>query len=142
MLQQLTKECVYEIHKSTPKQPESITKITQAFKEEMIRDRIVIGIRDSSLSETLQMDANLTLEKVKTLISQWEAVHEQQAPSRRGNPEETSFLEFVGGRFTQPKTKGPKQAGRGTPRPFTSKSTRSRKGPPFRVALIRAQTFL
>ena len=44
----------------------------------MIRDQLVVGIRDSSLSECLQLDANLTLEKAKTAIRQKEAVHEQQ----------------------------------------------------------------
>ena len=45
---------------------------------EMIRDRLVIGIRDEALSEKLQLDAGLTLEKAKKLICQREAVHEQQ----------------------------------------------------------------
>ena len=31
------------------------------MKEEMIRDRLVVGIRDSRLSETLQLNAKLTL---------------------------------------------------------------------------------
>ena len=44
----------------------------------MIRDRIVVGIRDQSLSERLQLDSALTLEKAKTLMRQREAVHEQQ----------------------------------------------------------------
>ena len=44
----------------------------------MIRDWLVVGIRDSSLSERLQLDANLTLEKAKIAIRQKEAVHEQQ----------------------------------------------------------------
>ena len=44
----------------------------------MIRDRLVVGRRDSLLSECLQLDANLTLEKVKTAIRHKEAVHEQQ----------------------------------------------------------------
>ena len=44
----------------------------------MIRDWLVVGIRDSSLSERLQLDANLTLEKAKTAIRQKEAVQEQQ----------------------------------------------------------------
>ena len=47
-------------------------------KEEMIRDRLVVGIRDSALSEKLQLDADLTLEKAKKSIRQREAVHEQQ----------------------------------------------------------------
>ena len=44
----------------------------------MLRDRIVMGIADSSLSERLQMIEDLTLEKTKTLVRQKEAVHEQQ----------------------------------------------------------------
>ena len=48
------------------------------LKGEMIRDRLVVGIRDSSLSERLQLDANLTLEKAKIAIRQKEAVQEQQ----------------------------------------------------------------
>ena len=33
------------------------------FKSEMIRDRLVVGIRDTALSEKLQMNPGLTLEK-------------------------------------------------------------------------------
>ena len=49
-----------------------------ALKSEMIRDRLVVGIRDSGLSERLQLDADLDLEKAKKSIRQREAVHEQQ----------------------------------------------------------------
>ena len=45
----------------------------------MIRDRIVVGIRDSSLSAKLQMDPDLTLEKAKRVVNQQEAVRGQQA---------------------------------------------------------------
>ena len=48
------------------------------LKDEMIRDRIVVSIRDQALSERLQTVADLTLEKAKTLVRQREAVHEQQ----------------------------------------------------------------
>ena len=48
------------------------------LKDELIRDRIVVGIRDASLSERLQMDQELMLEKVKTVVRQREAVREQQ----------------------------------------------------------------
>ena len=48
------------------------------LKAEMIRDRLVVGIRDDSLSERLQMDPNLTLETAKKTIRQREAIHEQQ----------------------------------------------------------------
>ena len=48
------------------------------LKGEMIRDKIVVGIRDSSLSERLQMDPELTLEKAKTIVRLREAIREQQ----------------------------------------------------------------
>ena len=38
------------------------------LKDELICDRIVVGIRDVSLSERLQMDPQLMLEKSKTVI--------------------------------------------------------------------------
>ncbi|XP_069110194.1 uncharacterized protein [Argopecten irradians] len=49
------------------------------LKSEMIRDRIVVGIRDSRLSEKLQLDATLTLEKAVNQVRQSEAVKKQQA---------------------------------------------------------------
>ena len=48
------------------------------LKEEMIWDRLVVGIRDTGLSQQLQLDAELTLEKAKTKVRQREAVGEQQ----------------------------------------------------------------
>ena len=48
------------------------------LKEKMLRDRLVVGIRDLAMSQKLQMDAELTLEKAKKVIRQKEAVHEQQ----------------------------------------------------------------
>ena len=55
---------------------------------EMIRDRLVVSIRDTALSEKLQMDSALTLESAKKAIRQREAVHEQQLTLKgngRGN---------------------------------------------------------
>ena len=46
--------------------------------EEIICDRLVVGIRDSSLSECMQMEPDLTLERAKKMVHQREAVHEQQ----------------------------------------------------------------
>ena len=43
------------------------------LKEEMLRDRLVVGIRDTCLSEKLQTDPDLTLERAKT-IRQKEAI--------------------------------------------------------------------
>ena len=47
------------------------------FRETMIQDRIVIGIRDKALSESLQMDAKLTLDDAKRRARQREAVSGQ-----------------------------------------------------------------
>ena len=38
--------------------------------DEMIRDRIVVGLRDAKLSENLQLDPDLTLEKAVTNVRQ------------------------------------------------------------------------
>ena len=51
----------------------------ERFKDEMLRDCLVVGIRDKALSERLQMDADLKLETTKTSIRQREAVKEQQS---------------------------------------------------------------
>ena len=46
--------------------------------DEMIRDRIVVGLRDARLSKKLQLDPELTLEKAVTQVRQAEAVKQQQ----------------------------------------------------------------
>ena len=48
------------------------------MKDLLIRDRLVVGIRDGALSERLQLESDLTLNKAKTLIRQREAVRGQQ----------------------------------------------------------------
>ena len=55
------------------------------MKEELIRGRLVVGIHDKALSERMQMEAGLTLEKAKTLIRQREAVKEQGLILASGN---------------------------------------------------------
>ncbi len=71
-----------------------------AIKEEMIRDRLVVGIQDQSLSERLQMEPELTLEKTKKLVRQREAV-KQQAAHLKGTPSDQSGLEEVKTRYTR-----------------------------------------
>ena len=44
----------------------------------MIKDCLVVGIKDKVLSEQLQLDASLTLERVKTAIRQCEAVQDNR----------------------------------------------------------------
>ena len=77
------------------------------LKEQLICDRIVIGIRDISLSEKLQMDADLTLEKAKRLVRQLEAVQGQQAilnKHDRGIPIESLGMRKLHKRFGNKQT--------------------------------------
>ena len=52
----------------------------------MIRDRIVVGIRNGALSEKLQLDSRLTLDTAIAQVQQTEAVKQQQ-PLLRGKPD-------------------------------------------------------
>ena len=46
--------------------------------DEVIRDRLVVGIHDRRLSEWVQLDADLTPDGAVTIIQQSETVHQQQ----------------------------------------------------------------
>ena len=49
-----------------------------ALAQEMICDKLLVGISDKALSEQLYTLADLTLEKDKTMIKHNEAIHEQR----------------------------------------------------------------
>ncbi len=65
-----------------------------ALKEDLIRDRIVVGIRDAKLSESLQLDADLMLEKAITKVRQSAAVKKQQ-PILRGAEQPIGHVEYI-----------------------------------------------
>ena len=48
------------------------------LREEMIRDRLVVGLLDATLSEEMQLDAELMLDKALTMAHQTEAIRQQQ----------------------------------------------------------------
>ena len=54
-----------------------------ALHNDLIRDRLVVGLRDHKVSEKLQFDAELMLEKALAQVRQHEAVKAQQ-PILRG----------------------------------------------------------
>lgn len=58
--------------------------------DEMIRDRIVVGLRDIKLSEKLQMDSKLTLKKAVDQARQSEAVKKQQTLLRSNFQQQAS----------------------------------------------------
>ena len=60
------------------------------LRDELIRDRIVVGIRDAKLSQKFQLNAELTLEKAETEVRQSESVKEQQGTIRISQDTEPS----------------------------------------------------
>ena len=95
-----------------------------SLHDELVRDRIVVGIKDAKLSEKLQLNSKLTLETAITEVRQSEQVKKQQAVVRG---EDTAAVEAVrsGSRLRQkPRNKF---AG-ATPKPQTC--TRCGKAPP------------
>ena len=64
------------------------------MKDKMIRDRNVVGIHDRPLSEQLQLDAELTSEKVKKRVRQHEAIQEQRVTLNEGRKSHGNLLIF------------------------------------------------
>lgn len=77
------------------------------LKEELIRDRIVVGVRDAKLSERLQMDSSLSLEKAKKAVRQAELVQQQKTTTRSTDAEPLSVDAMK--KKNQPRTPRQKQ---------------------------------
>ena len=75
------------------------------LREEMIRDRLVVGIKDSKLSENLQLDGELTLEKAIAQARQKETVKQQQTLLRGGPVTKATPEAPVGAVTKKPTTK-------------------------------------
>ena len=76
----------------------------KTLRDEMIRDRLVVGIWDQRLSERMQLDATLNLEKAKKMACQHEAIHNQSRHLTAGN---TTVLESMSAsKYNKPKTGG------------------------------------
>nr|XP_061781453.1 uncharacterized protein LOC133572629 [Nerophis lumbriciformis] len=83
------------------------------LREELIRDRIVVGIRNIALSEKLQIDADLTLQKAISQVKQSEVVKQQQAVMRGESPqaEERREVDAISRAFRRQEMQGHKQHG-------------------------------
>ena len=68
----------------------------------MIRDRLVVGICDRHLSECLQLDSELTLEKAKRVIRQSGAVQGQQHELKGATTELSSSLDKLQTGYKKP----------------------------------------
>ena len=98
------------------------------LKEEMLRDRIVVGMRDAALSERLQMDASLTLDKVKRELRQKEAVKEQHLQLQHEST--PTALDSVKTRW--PQKRGAMGAGAKTVKPLCTRCGKGRHPPGVR----------
>ncbi|XP_046396811.1 uncharacterized protein K02A2.6-like [Ischnura elegans] len=58
------------------------------MRRELVRDRLVVGLRNAKLSEALQLDPELTLERAVTKARQAEDVHRQQTLIRSNSGED------------------------------------------------------
>ncbi|UYV65702.1 hypothetical protein LAZ67_3005182 [Cordylochernes scorpioides] len=63
-----------------------------SLKEEMIRDRIVVGVKNLQLSEKLQLEPNLTLERAIQAACQTECVKQQQTILRSTTTQAAHFV--------------------------------------------------
>ena len=100
--------------------------------DELIRDRIVVGLRCAALSEKLRRDADLTLEKAVQMAREDETIKKDQALLRSDFQEDkaagrsNSELDFV-------RRKPPRKGGRppSTSSPPNIPQTQRRQGTPL-----------
>ncbi|UYV78630.1 K02A2.6-like, partial [Cordylochernes scorpioides] len=83
------------------------------LKEEMIRDRLVVGVKNFNLSEKLQLESELTLEKAIQIVRQSESVKNQQKEIRQDTEKRNvDVIDRKGGRngtnFQKTRMKGTK----------------------------------
>ena len=87
------------------------------FRDELLRDRIVVGIRDNALSECMQAEGSkLTLEKAKTMARQKEAVAEHSL-QLRGDGSKQSPIVVDQVRSSQPHPRQHDAIGRSNSKP-------------------------
>ena len=73
------------------------------MREELIRDRLVVGILDSALSEKLQLDPKFDLEKAKKAIRLKESVQESQRVLRQTGESKDDPIKLDALRMKSPK---------------------------------------
>ncbi|UYV82065.1 hypothetical protein LAZ67_21000644 [Cordylochernes scorpioides] len=93
----------------------------EGLHEQLIRDRILVGVRNKALSERIQLDSELTLEKAVKMVRQQEAVRQQQVDLQR--PSTSQKVNQV--KFNS-KKQSPKQQQQPSRKKEKSAKTRSR----------------
>ena len=94
-----------------------------AFREEMIRDRIVVGIRDAAISLKLQLKETLTLAKALNDVREAETIKSQQPQTREQKDVKSDTTATVSAVHTK--------------RPGTKKGTRTQPNASARTVCFR-----
>lgn len=97
----------------------------EGLRDQMIRDRIVVGINNSSLAEKLQLDSKLTLATAITQVRQAEAVKQQQ-PALRGTVNDTRVGSVQSKQHTKSKPKQTPQKSKPDTKPSNSRPENSK----------------
>ena len=100
-----------------------------ALKDELIRERIVVGIRDKALSERMQVDTHLTLDKAKREARQREAVQEQQGLLESDRGKTVDAVRQTNRSSWKPTSKANKTLPGGNSKPKSNRCQRCGKGP-------------
>ena len=79
-----------------------------ALADKLLCDRIIVGIRDTKLAETLMLDPDMSLDKVMRAVRQKEAVHEQNRQLKHGTQEDPIVVDHVGCGSKPQKPPGPR----------------------------------
>ena len=73
----------------------------------MIRDRIVVGVKDATLSEKMQLESTLTLEKEIKMARESESVNKQQDVIRSGQRSMSTKIDGIGAKVRAKSEKFP-----------------------------------
>ena len=73
----------------------------------MIRDRIVVGVKDATLSEKMQLESTLTLEKAVKMVRDSESIKKQQDVIRSGQRSMSTEIDAIGAKFRAKSEKFP-----------------------------------
>lgn len=99
----------------------------RVLHDKLIRDRLVVGLLDKGLSECMQLDAELTLEKAVGMVCQSEEVKKQQASLRGDTRAQASDAKSVDRVRVLKNSKPAKNKGRYSNKPHNAQN---RKGKP------------
>ena len=109
------------------------------LRDELIRDRIVVGLRSAALSEKLQLDPDLTLESALTRVRQAEAIKQQQGVIRGDGTDKTDLpVGFLKGKPNK-RTRKPKDKVQPTGPPTTAACSRCGSTPTHDRSLCPAK---